>query len=114
MSERKLEILKKLRKYVEEDKYIQYFYKGEMEEDKGCYCSVGFIMNECGFDMRKVVESHWNTTYIDNISSEFGDDGEKVFSIFSVKELDELQTINDILEKRHLLEHIDKMISEVE
>jgi len=111
MSKRK-ELLLKLKKYVQEGKNEQFAYAVKKQGEEGlCFCSVGFLMNECGFDFdqRDFIEKH-NTNYFYTIESSF-DFGE-LTELITPLELTCIQNLNDEGNNEGLINYIDRVLED--
>lgn len=100
---KRLEILEKLLGYVEKDKNITCEYVNE----DGCYCAVGFIMNELEVDMNHISNTDLNGEMVFMLPHEIF---EKLSVYFNGKELRRIQCLNDGDENECLIEYINSLI----
>lgn len=107
MSKRK-DVLLKLRKYIEDKKNVRYNYVEET--DKGtCYCAVGFLMNECGFDFSE--RDFLKDCNGDTVSTILGlFDLKELQELFDARELRRLQRMNDSCHREDLIDYIDELL----
>ncbi|WP_257064254.1 hypothetical protein [Priestia megaterium] len=107
MTERK-EMLLKLRKYVEEKKNVRHEYIDHTDEGT-CYCAVGFLMNEVGFDLEneEFIKNHNGDTIVSILGLY---DLNHLKHIIDGRELRRLQRLNDAAHRDDLIAYIDELM----
>lgn len=108
MHKTRIELLSKLKKYVENEQNILHEYHSR---EDGCFCAVGFLMNETGCKIDEVFYEDYNDLSVMALPDEYT---EELTEYFTESELMNLQLFNDQYSREDLIEVIDNMMNQEE